>query len=116
MDKLTHQPLTLQELQNAVSREVEGYVGFSPQASMYPILDDAHQTYGVVIVPNMPSQLPTEIVVMARVVGHSVVIEVDTTDKPLVDALMVNQHIPREHIILAYAGESIPETSLDSAG
>jgi hypothetical protein len=45
---------------------------------------------------------------MARVVGDSIVIEVDTTDKPLVDALTGNQNIPREKIILAYAGEIVP--------
>jgi hypothetical protein len=112
MDGIIHEPITSQQLCSAVSKEVEAYVGFSPQANIYPMLDDTHHTYAVVIVPHQPSRLPTEIVVMARVVEDSVVIEVDTTDKPLVDALTANQNIPREKIILAYAGEMITEISL----
>ncbi|MDX2140626.1 MAG: element excision factor XisI family protein [Chloroflexota bacterium] len=37
----------------------------------------------------------------------SVVIERDMNDKPLVDAL-VQAGVPREKIILAYAGEAMP--------
>jgi len=107
MDGIIHEPITSQELCSAVSKEVQAYVGFSPQANIYPILDDTHQTYAVVIVPYQPSELPTEIVVMARVVGNSIVIEVDTTDKPLVDALTINQNISRENIILAYTGKQL---------
>lgn len=109
---MKNEPITAQQLCSAVSKEVEAYVGFSPQANIYPILDDTHQTYAVVIVPHQPSQLPTEIVVMARVVGDLIVIEVDTTDKPLIDALTANQKILREKIILAYAGETITEVAL----
>ena len=108
MDGIIHVPTPAQELCDAVSQEVEGYVGFSPQANIYPLLDHVHQTYAVVIVPHSLRQLATEIVVMARVVDDTIVIEVDTTDKPLVDALVINQNIPREKIILAYADEVIP--------
>jgi hypothetical protein len=49
------------------------------------------------------------IVVLARMVGDHVVIEEDRTDKPLVDALMINGGVPREKIILVYNGEKLPE-------
>lgn len=104
---LIREAITTQELCRATRQEVERYVGFSPQANLYPLLDDTHQTYAVVIVPHWPRQLPTEIVVMARVIGDQIVIEEETTDKPLVDALMVNAGIPRQQIVLAYAGEKI---------
>ena len=43
-------------------------------------------------------------------VDEKIIIEEDTTtDKPLYDALMFNAHIPREQIILAYAGEKAPD-------
>ena len=45
-----------------------------------------------------------------RVVADKIIIEVDQNDKPLVDAL-VYAGIPREKIILAYAGEKVPDTS-----
>jgi hypothetical protein len=104
---LIREVITAQELCKATRREIERYIGFSPQANLYPLLDDTHQTYAVVIVPHWPRQLPAEIVVMARVVGEQIVIEEETTDKPLVEALMVNAGIPREQIVLAYSGEKI---------
>lgn|SRR5689334_21458120 len=107
MDGIVHTPITSQALCDAVSQEIEGYVGFSPQANMFSLTDHIHQIYAVVIVPHSPSQLAPEIVVMARVVDDTIMIEVDTTDKPLVDALITNQGIPRDQIILAYSGESI---------
>jgi vancomycin permeability regulator SanA len=46
--------------------------------------------------------------VMARVVGDKVIIDEDTTDRPLWKEL-VAAGIPREQIILTYAGETLPE-------
>lgn len=45
-----------------------------------------------------------------RVVADSIIIEEDRNSKPLVDALL-QAGIPREKIILAYAGEKVPDTS-----
>lgn len=45
-----------------------------------------------------------------RVMLDSIIIEEDRNSKPLVDAL-VQAGIPREQIILAYAGEKVPDTS-----
>jgi hypothetical protein len=45
--------------------------------------------------------------VMARVVDDTVVIDHDSTDRPLYKELM-DAGIPREKIILAYAGEEAP--------
>jgi hypothetical protein len=42
---------------------------------------------------------------VARLVGSQIVIEHDINNKPLVDAL-VAAGVPREHILLAYAGET----------
>ncbi len=47
-------------------------------------------------------------VVLARVVGDYVIVEEDLTDRPLVDRL-VAAGIPREKIILAYAGEPLSD-------
>jgi hypothetical protein len=46
-------------------------------------------------------------------VGDYVVIEEDSTDKPLVDALMVNGDVPREKIVLAYRGEVLPDNGIE---
>lgn len=50
----------------------------------------------------------TGVSVIVRIVGSHVVIERDQTDKMVVDALM-QAGVPREQIILAYAGEPVPE-------
>ncbi|MBI5667232.1 MAG: XisI protein [Chloroflexi bacterium] len=99
----------VESLAEITRREVARYVGYSPVARLFPVLDDTHQTYAVIIIENDPALRPASAVVMARVVGDKVVIEEETTDKPLYEALMVNGGIPREQIVLAYAGESLPD-------
>ncbi len=49
----------------------------------------------------------TGIIVMAHIIDDSIIIEADNTDRPLYEALM-SAGIPREKIILAYAGEKLP--------
>jgi hypothetical protein len=51
-----------------------------------------------------------EISILARIVGNRIVIEEDKTNKPLVDALL-QAGVPREQIVLAYAGEKVEETA-----
>lgn len=97
-------------LNEIVRQEVARYAGYSPLAKLYPILDDSHQIYAVVIIEDDPAVRPAYVVVMARVMGDYIVIDEDRSfDKPLVDALIHNGGIPREQIILAYAGEKLPE-------
>lgn len=50
----------------------------------------------------------SQIVVLARVVDDLVIIEVDNTNKPLIDALE-QRGVPRSQIVLAYAGEPVPD-------
>jgi hypothetical protein len=44
-----------------------------------------------------------------RILGNTAIVERDQNDKMVKDALL-QAGIPREKIILAYAGEPIPET------
>ena len=53
--------------------EVKRYVGYSPQGTMYPVLDDESGVYLVAWVDNVrndPQRIPVDIVVMARLVGE----------------------------------------------
>lgn len=97
--------LTNTQLAEITRREVERYVATWHEGEMYAILDDRQQRYIVVDVPHHPRPFQAGIVVLARVEGDHIIIEEDTTDKPLIDALMVNGSVPREQIILAYDGE-----------
>lgn len=70
--------------------------------------DEAQKAYSVLIVDSPVYHYPAAIVVMARIEGEWVLVEADNTDRPLVDRL-VAAGIPRERIILTYAGETIPQ-------
>jgi XisI protein len=104
---VTHE-MTNARLAEITRQEVVRYAGNAHQARLFPILDDTSQTYAVVIIEDDPAARPAWVVVMARVVGDKILIEEDASlDKPLVDALVVNGGIPREQIVLAYAGETL---------
>jgi hypothetical protein len=47
---------------------------------------------------------------IVRIAGDKIIVEEDRNSDPLYEAL-VQAGIPREQIILAYAGESIPDTA-----
>ena len=107
MAQLVKENLSLADI---TRREVEKYVGRTPSASMYSLLDDKQQRYSVIIVPESVTERPAYVAVMARIVGDYVVIDEDgTVDKPLYQALMINGGIPRDHVVLAYKGEQIPD-------
>jgi len=85
------------------------YVRRSPTLVLFPVFDDQHHTYTVLAItrPLRPHQ-KTTIVLFARYVADTIVIEHDATDKPLVEALTA-AGVPRDHIVLAYAGETRPD-------
>jgi hypothetical protein len=96
-------------LTKIVRSEVEDYArATAHKASSYAISDIHRQIYAVVDVPDYPQKFPAQTIVMARILNEKVVIDEDITDRPLVKEL-VRAGIPREQIILAYAGESLPE-------
>lgn len=98
------------QLQEIVRHEVGLYAGDTHEAKLYPVFDEVHQIYMVVCVPEKAEERPAWVLVMAQVIEDYVVILEETAiDKPLVDALMINGGIPRDKIILAYAGEKLPE-------
>lgn len=100
---------TSQHFAALIRHEVSLYAGETFEGRLVANLDDNNKVYSVIAVPNYPREYPLEIVVMAQVIGDKVIIVEDRTDKPLVEALMVNAKIPREQIILEYAGEKLPE-------
>jgi uncharacterized protein (UPF0218 family) len=96
--------LTLTE---QVRHEIEAYVGSLYKGRMFAISDVERQTYKVIKLPDndAPVNMRANVVVLARVIDDTVSIERDITDRPLYDSL-IHAGIPREHIVLAYAGEA----------
>jgi XisI protein len=97
------------DLTAIVQHEVEDYAVPAYKAQTYFVGDEKRQIYTVIVVPgnSYPIKTKAGITVMARVVEDKVVIDQDITDRPLYEALM-EAGIPREQIILAYAGEKLP--------
>jgi hypothetical protein len=75
----------------------------------YYVGDPDQQIYLVLVVHDRPRPFPTRVDVMAHIVNDWVVIDEDTTDRPLVDQL-VERGIPRDRIVRLYAGDSLPPT------
>lgn len=94
-----------------VQKIVEDYAdGIWFKASAYAVCDNARHIYAAIVVPDYPRKFQAGLVVMARIIDDKVIIDHDTTDQPLYQELMRNG-IPREKIVLAYAGEHAPVSS-----
>jgi hypothetical protein len=97
-------------LTEIIRQEVSAYAsnGRGANILLFPLLDDDNATYAVNAVDYPTRHDVALVVVLVRVVGDVVVIEEDTTDKKLVDALL-QRGISRSKIVLAYLGEPLPD-------
>jgi nucleotide-binding universal stress UspA family protein len=97
------------ELTAIVRQEVSYYAQVRGwKSNVYYVEDDKHQIYTVIAVPTSDHPLvkKASVTILARVVEDKVIIDQDLTDSPLYEALE-EAGIPREQIILAYAGETV---------
>ena len=107
----------IDELSTIVLEEIAGYSRLRGyKATSYLLTDENSLAYAWVVVPSAdhPMLDKPKISIMARIVSQYVVIEQDTTDKPLYEELL-RRGIPRENIVLAYAGERLPEEKGDDS-
>ena len=106
------------DLKTILREEVEKYAGSGRSFGLllFPVSDDERAVYAVNAVDD-PIRDDIDgvagVVVLARMMGETIVIEEDATDKPLVDALL-QRGVPREKIVLAYAGEPRPDPTPDA--
>jgi hypothetical protein len=96
-------------LKETVHREVSGYVGRGANGYSYLVANPEQTDWTVVFVLTIDGQRVVRSGLIVRLWKESVLIEQDTNEPPLVDAL-VQAGVPRSRIILAYAGEPVPET------
>jgi hypothetical protein len=98
------------DLVTILRQEVAEYAsnGRGGNILLFPLLDDTHQIYAVNAVDYPTRKDVAGVVVLARIAENKIVIEEDATDRQLVDALL-QKGVPREQIVLAYAGEPIPD-------
>lgn len=93
---------------------ITGYTGKALNGYSYLTQDEEHTLLTVVDVAQSKEKSEPHYVgvsVIVRIMGDMVIIDRDQNDKLVIDAL-VQAGIPREQIILAYAGESVPEVTV----
>jgi hypothetical protein len=84
-----------------VQKTVADYLSAAYKGKLYYAHNQDEGLHTVLFVPDndYPVAMETEVVIMARVVDDTVIIEQDTTDKPLALKLQANG-IPPEQIIV----------------
>lgn len=96
-------------LKRIVQKTMEGYAGEGLGGHAYLTTNRDNTVFTVIDISEVHGKREVYTSLAVRLVGQNVVIEYDDNNKPLVDAL-VQAGIPRKQIILAYAGEPVPET------
>lgn len=87
--------------------EMQKYTGKGLNDYAYLTSNESDQIYTVVDIATIRDKRIVSTVLVARIVGQQIVIEVDHHDKQLVDALLARD-VPQEQIILAYRGDAVP--------
>ncbi len=89
------------DLTPIVEREIANYVWDQDDSKAYLMKNEAHQIYGVLVIPvNNPQDSQT--IIVAHIEGNKIVIDTDLTDKPLYKAL-INAGVPDNQVVRAYA-------------
>ena len=99
MDTATLKEILLEELQ--------GYTGEGLNDFAYLTANEAEQIYTIVDIARVRDKRLVGTVLVARLAGDQVVIELDRHDKLLVDALQA-RGVPESQIVLAYRGDALP--------
>jgi hypothetical protein len=91
-------------------QEMEKYAVPGYNTVSYMTENPAQGLYTVVTTVIEPDKRYSFTDLYVRLVGDKIIIEHDANSDPLYEALM-QAGIPREQIILAYAGEPVPDTA-----
>jgi len=98
----------VRQIQEIVRREVAAYAKPPVHGDSFLSISEDGQSFSVIDIYVEAGERCVDAGLVVRLFDQLVVIERDMNDKPLVDVLM-QAGIPRSQIILAYAGESVPE-------
>lgn len=100
----------MDQLKEIVRRVIEGYAGKAYNGYLYLTISPAGDVFTVVGVGVIDGQRFVNTSLVVRIVNDLVIVERDQNDKIALDALL-EAGIQRDKIILAYAGEPVPETA-----
>jgi hypothetical protein len=97
-------------LKQVLEKEMREYAGKGLNGFTHFTHSDDKSVMSLVFVGQIQERKFSSTSILARIAGDKIIIEDDKTNKPLVDALL-QAGIPREQIVLAYAGEKIEESA-----
>ncbi|MCE7946349.1 MAG: hypothetical protein DYG88_02870 [Chloroflexi bacterium CFX4] len=100
----------MDSLKQTVREVVAGYARKGLNSQGYLTQGEDGTLFTVVVVSQIKDKHFSDTSLIVRIVGEHIIIERDQNDKPLVEALL-QAGIPRKQIILAYAGEPVPESA-----
>lgn len=98
----------MDSLKDTLLREMTKYEKRGLNSRSYLTMNALEQVFAVTTISLQQGARIPFVSLFARLVGETVIIEIDKNDKTLVDAL-TQAGVPREQIVLAYAGESVEE-------
>jgi len=98
----------METLEATVREVVAGYAGKGMNGYDWLTQNDDGTVFVVAGVGEIKGKRFCSTALLVRIFGDLVIVELDHNDKIVADAL-VQAGIPREKIILAYAGEPVPE-------
>jgi hypothetical protein len=98
-------------LKQTVHEVVAGYAGKVLNGYSYLTQSEDGLVYTVVDVARIQGKHVSGVSLVVRIAGEFIIVERDQNDKTVLDALL-QAGIPRNQIILAYAGEPVPETTI----
>lgn len=94
-------------LKKILLEELQGYTGEGLNDFAYLTTNEAEQIYTIVDIAQVRDKRLVGTVLVARLAGNQIVIELDRHDKLLVDALQA-RGVPESQVILAYRGDALP--------
>lgn len=104
----------MDQLAETLKNTVSWYVAGGFNLKTFLLTNTEQNVYAVTAIDSPVVKIPASIVVQARIVDDYIVIDADNTDRPLYKKL-IEQGIPENKIISAYAGETIPAAEPEKA-
>jgi len=97
-------------LKETLLQVMTGYAVKGLNCYSYLTTNEDETLFSVITIARVRDERIAEADMIVRLLDDKIIIEEDQNDKPLVDALMA-AGISRQQIILAYAGEAVPEAA-----
>lgn len=96
-------------LKEIVTREVNAYAGEAYNGYVFVTTNVEYTRFVATAVGTIRGKRVVNTSLVVQIIADKIIIEQDTNSKPLADALE-EAGISRSQIILAYAGEPVPES------